>query len=124
MRFDDVVLIASASPSADQRGALLLFAAVVMAAVGLYLLPTFVAAVRGAPDVGSVAAVNLSLGWSLVGWAAAWALALRDRPSSTPMGAAWAPPAGWYPDPASPDRLRYWTGSRWTDALAQPIISQ
>ncbi|MGN6472477.1 MAG: DUF2510 domain-containing protein [Mycobacteriales bacterium] len=25
------------------------------------------------------------------------------------------PPAGWYPDPASPQLLRYWDGSTWTD---------
>jgi Superinfection immunity protein/Protein of unknown function (DUF2510) len=120
MRLDEVVFIAAASPSANQRGAILLFVAVLVAAVTLYLLPTIVAAIRGARDLGSVAAVNILLGWSLVGWAVAWALALRDRPT-TPQRAALAPPAGWYPDPVVPSRLRYWTGSRWSDAMAQPI---
>src|SRR5215207_5415054 len=120
MRFDEVVFIAAASPSADERGALLLFAAVVVIAAALYLLPTIVAAIRGARDLGSVAAVNILLGWSLVGWAVAWALALRDRPAAA-QHAGLAAPAGWYPDPVAPSRLRYWTGSCWSDALAQPI---
>ena len=28
-------------------------------------------------------------------------------------------PAGWYPDPESPDRIRYWNGSSWTDQSRQ-----
>jgi len=123
MRFDEVVFIAAASPSANQRGALVLFGAVVVSAVALYLLPTLVAAVRGARDLGSVAAVNILLGWSLVGWAVAWALALRDRPVAAKR-AGLAARAGWYPDPAVPGRLRYWTGSSSSDALAQPISSR
>ena len=27
------------------------------------------------------------------------------------------PPAGWYQDPLSPERRRYWDGERWTDAV-------
>lgn len=27
---------------------------------------------------------------------------------------AWQPAAGWYPDPARPDRLRYWDGQAWS----------
>lgn len=32
-------------------------------------------------------------------------------PQSPPMP---TPPAGWYPDPSGPGRLRQWTGSAWT----------
>jgi Protein of unknown function (DUF2510) len=33
-----------------------------------------------------------------------------------------SPPAGWYPDPESPDsgRARYWDGERWTDEYREP----
>lgn len=30
------------------------------------------------------------------------------------------PAAGWYPDPAGGDRLRWWNGSEWTDHLSTP----
>jgi hypothetical protein len=32
------------------------------------------------------------------------------------------PPAGWYPDPESPDsgRARYWDGERWTEEYREP----
>src|SRR4051812_36607559 len=114
------MVIAAASPSVDHRAALLMFGAVVAAVITLYLLPSLVAAVRGAPDLGSIVAVNVLLGWSLIGWVLALALALRDRPDRAVVGAS-VSPAGWYPDPELPSRLRYWTGSVWSDALAQPF---
>jgi uncharacterized protein DUF2510 len=30
-------------------------------------------------------------------------------------------PAGWYPDPITPARRRYWTGSSWTYATSEPV---
>jgi len=30
------------------------------------------------------------------------------------------PPAGWYPDPASPQSVRYWDGATWTEHRAGP----
>lgn len=30
---------------------------------------------------------------------------------------AFGPPSGWYADPQSPDRLRYWDGGAWTEHL-------
>jgi hypothetical protein len=29
-------------------------------------------------------------------------------------------PAGWYPDPDAPTRLRYWDGSQWTEHFSEP----
>ncbi len=49
----------------------------------LYLLPTFIGWARHVPHLGSVAAVNILLGWTLAGWAVALAMALR---SATPSG--------------------------------------
>jgi hypothetical protein len=47
----------------------------------LYLLPTIVALVRGYSSRASVAAINIFLGWTLVGWAVAlsWALKAEER---------------------------------------------
>lgn len=51
--------------------------------VGVYFAPTMVAADRKVPNFWSIAAVNFFLGWTLVGWVVALALALRDRPKPT-----------------------------------------
>jgi uncharacterized protein DUF2510 len=39
------------------------------------------------------------------------------RASSTPAGTA--QPAGWYDDPEEPARLRYWSGSTWTEHTSE-----
>jgi hypothetical protein len=73
-------------------------------AAAVYLLPVLVGLARRVPDIGSVAVINILLGWTLVGWAAALALALRsvntDGPSaqSPPRIPPWpAPPPGRLP---------------------------
>lgn len=49
----------------------------------LYVLPLLIGCFRRVPDVGSVAVINILLGWTLVGWAVALAMALRSvRPVS------------------------------------------
>ncbi|MDA8263072.1 MAG: superinfection immunity protein [Actinomycetota bacterium] len=48
----------------------------------LYFVPTVVAFVRKVPNSMSVFVVNLFLGWSLIGWVVALALAVRTKPSS------------------------------------------
>jgi hypothetical protein len=45
-----------------------------------YFLPTLVAAARSVPNLGSVAVVNVFLGWTFVGWVVALAMACRSRP--------------------------------------------
>ena len=55
-------------------------AVIALAAVVIYLLPTFVGVRRGAPNLGSVGVINLFLGWTFVGWVVALAMALRDVP--------------------------------------------
>ncbi|MEV1008489.1 superinfection immunity protein [Streptomyces sp. NPDC049881] len=54
--------------------------------VALYFLPTFIAFVRRVRNAGSVLVVDLFLGWTLVGWVVALAMAVRsseDRYRST-----------------------------------------
>lgn len=49
-------------------------------AVGFYFIPTIVAAVRHVPNLGSVIVINLFLGWSVIGWVVALAMAARSKP--------------------------------------------
>ena len=64
---------------------LVLVMAVLMVAifVGLYLLPSIVAAKRQVPNAGPIVVVNVFLGWTLIGWVIALALAVRDLPQRT-----------------------------------------
>lgn len=50
------------------------------AACALYLLPSLLAFDRKVPNKWSVVVLNVLLGWTLVGWAVALAMAVRDRP--------------------------------------------
>ena len=56
----------------------LITAALLALAFGLYFLPTLIASGREVPNLGSVVIVNLFLGWTLVGWVVALAMAARD----------------------------------------------
>jgi hypothetical protein len=52
--------------------------------IALYFVPTIVALSRDMPNKGSTIAINVFLGWTLVGWVVALAMALGDP---TPRGA-------------------------------------
>jgi hypothetical protein len=67
------VMIATGSASA--LGVIPLMAAL----FGAYWLPLIVAVARKVPNAGSVAVVNLFLGWTFVGWVVALAMACRSR---------------------------------------------
>jgi hypothetical protein len=119
--------------------------------VALYLLPVLVGWARHAPDLGAVAVINILLGWTLLGWVAALALALRAArpagpvvhltqylpPTPLPPGydsAGWAGPGGPSPrlDPPPPLALGprlSWPdnpahGSAGYDPLQQPAGGQ
>jgi len=47
--------------------------------LGLYFLPTVVAFSRRVVNRGSVAVLNVFLGWTLIGWVIALAMAVRTR---------------------------------------------
>lgn len=66
--------------------------------VALYFLPTFIAWERKVPNVGSIAVINTFLGWTLVGWVIALAMAARSVSASSAStglstGIAATPPA-------------------------------
>ena len=45
-----------------------------------YWFPTIIALVRSVPNKGSVIVINLFLGWTIIGWVVALAMAARSRP--------------------------------------------
>lgn len=47
--------------------------------LGLYFTPTIVAIVRRVDHQGSVAVINIFLGWTLVGWVVSLAMACRTQ---------------------------------------------
>ena len=47
-------------------------------------VPLIVAVVRHVPNVGSVAVINIFLGWTLIGWVVALAMAVRSVPPTAP----------------------------------------
>ena len=51
-------------------------------ALPLYFLPTIVAAVRKTENIGWVVLINVLLGWTLIGWAVALAMAVSSPPPS------------------------------------------
>jgi hypothetical protein len=64
---------------------------------GAYFLPTIVAVVRKVPNIGSVIVINLFLGWTLIGWVVALAMAARSNTPPTQVNVQqqqWQPPPG------------------------------
>lgn len=56
-----------------------------VAAILVYMAPSVVALRRGVTNRWSVVVVNLLLGWTVVGWAVALAMAVRDKPTLPPV---------------------------------------
>ena len=52
----------------------------VLGATFLYFLPTFLALARGHPNSFLLAIVNLSLGWTVIGWVGVLFWSLRKQP--------------------------------------------
>ena len=59
---------------------LLLLLTIVVAVLGIYFTPTIVAAMLGKRHTRTIFIVNLSLGWTGVGWIVALIWALRRPP--------------------------------------------
>ncbi|MFE9816730.1 superinfection immunity protein [Streptomyces sp. NBC_00236] len=58
---------------------IVVFLGLIVAAL-VYFVPAVVAFSRGVPNKGSVLVLNLFLGWTLVGWVVALAMAARSAP--------------------------------------------
>jgi hypothetical protein len=52
----------------------------VVAMVAVFLLPSMVAFTRHLPSWPAVAAVNVLLGWTVIGWLVAVTMACREQP--------------------------------------------
>jgi len=52
--------------------------------LGLYFLPTIVALSRRGPNSGSVTLINLLLGWTVIGWLVALAMAVKPKHPQLP----------------------------------------
>ena len=52
---------------------------VVVLIISFYFIPTIVAMARKVTNTGSVFVINLLLGWTLVGWAVALAMAVKTK---------------------------------------------
>ncbi len=74
--------------------------------IGLYLLPSIVAEVRKAPSKGSVFVINIFLGWTIIGWIVALAMAARDvPPARQPNQFAQPPQPNQFAQPPQPDQF-------------------
>jgi hypothetical protein len=81
----------------------------VLVSIVAYWVPTIVAASRrGAVNTGSIVVINLFLGWTVVGWVIALAMACRSRPQQP----AYVVPPGWAPSGPGPG---------WTPPDAGPV---
>jgi Superinfection immunity protein len=70
-----------------------------VAAIAIYFLPTIIAFERGHAQRGMVAVIDIFLGWTLVGWVVALAIAC----SATASAAAMSPVRPPVPAPVQPD---------------------
>ena len=89
---------ASAAASQGDAGTVIAIVFAIVAGVAAYWVPAAVAWIRHVPNAGSVTVVNGFLGWTVIGWVVALAMACRSR--SVPVTYAQPPPPGpgsWHP---------------------------
>jgi hypothetical protein len=74
----------------------------VLAFIAAYFAPSIVALVRKPPSRGSVIVVDVLLGWSVIGWIVALAMACRSKrvPVVLPPPPSWAAGPGYSGPPA------------------------
>jgi Superinfection immunity protein len=83
--------------STSSGGSDLLIVVAILVLIIIYWVPTIVAVMRrnGLPNLWSIVIINAFLGWTLVGWVAALAMASR----SVPIQPQYVVPPGWSPGP-------------------------
>ena len=64
----------------------------VIAVVVAYFIPTIIATQRKVPSSGSVVVVNFFLGWTVIGWIVALAMASRSAPARPETVLPWMQP--------------------------------
>jgi Superinfection immunity protein len=89
---------ALAAASSSGAGSAVLGVLLIAFGIAAYWVPTVVAGTRHVPNLGSVAVINGFLGWTVVGWVVALAMACRSRPPQ-PAGTPPRTGAGWMPPP-------------------------
>jgi Superinfection immunity protein len=116
-----VDLIASGGNAVAAVPGVILVIGLIAGSIMLYFAPWIIAARRHVPNVGTVAVINVLLGWTFIGWVVALAMACRDRPPAAvpygqlpPYGYGQLPPAGYGPQapyspgPAQGQNTRQW----------------
>lgn len=73
-----VQILAETSATTDDSGGAALLGLVVVSAF-FYFLPSIIAIIRRVRNLASVIVINLFLGWTLVGWVVALAMAVRTK---------------------------------------------
>jgi Superinfection immunity protein len=68
---------------------------IALACAALYLLPVLIGWARRVPGIGPVAVINVLLGWTLLGWAVALAMALRSSRPAPPAMQHFPQPQPW-----------------------------
>jgi hypothetical protein len=71
-------MIGQGTPSNDGASA-----GLILVLLALYFVPTIVAVARKVPNLGSVLVIDLFLGWTVIGWVVALAMAARTVPTTT-----------------------------------------
>ncbi len=69
--------IAAASGAGTAVGGVIITLLIIAIGGGAYLAPSIIGWVRHVRDIGAVVVINVFLGWTLVGWVVALAMALR-----------------------------------------------
>jgi len=100
-----MMLATQTTGSATGAAAVVLFLIIGLLSFAAYFTPGIVASARHVPNAGSVWIINVLLGWTLIGWAVALAMACRSKYQAvmTPYGHHIPPPPSNYKQlPPSP----------------------
>lgn len=86
--------LAQAGTNGTETATLLLIALGGPIALAAYLLPTWIAGMRHHHQTGAIAVINIFLGWLVIGWVVAPAMALSAKQKHPGIEQHHSPPAG------------------------------